>query len=137
MYLTFEEYLQYGGTLDETTFNSYAFEADSLVDWYTFNRLQKESSVSEKVKKCVYALILIINTKNSVINASSDLSQSFQAGISSQSNDGVSVSYNVLNASQLMDLSKNEIEGIIKRYLQGEVNSLGRKLLYRGIYPNE
>ena len=33
--------------------------------------------------------------------------------------------------------AKNEINDSINRYLAGVVNSAGRKLLYRGLYPGE
>lgn len=29
------------------------------------------------------------------------------------------------------------MEDTVQKYLQGVTNSLGRKVLYRGIYPNE
>ena len=41
MYLTYEEYQAYGGQLDETSFNDLEYDAESTVNWYTFNRLKK------------------------------------------------------------------------------------------------
>ena len=32
---------------------------------------------------------------------------------------------------------KAEIEATVQHYLQGVMNSLGRKVLYRGLYPGE
>ena len=139
MYLTYLEYKAYGGTLDETTFNDIEFEAQSIVDWYTFNRLQKEDTLPEAVKRCVYKIMQYIQAQSSV-NGLSDPNSSADgigAGIASQSNDGVSVSYNVLSAQAVMDNSNAQIEQTIRQYLSSVKNSLGKKVLYRGVYPDE
>ena len=44
MYLAYEDYQNMGGTLDETAFNDFEFEAETIVDWYTFNRLHNFNS---------------------------------------------------------------------------------------------
>lgn len=139
MYLTYSEYATYGGTLDETTFNDLAFEAASFIDWYTFNRLQAETTLPEAVKRCMYRLIQYITSKQQVngIGTGTGDDGSSGAGIASQSNDGVSVSYNILSARDVVDSGKTEMEAIVKQYLAGVTNSLGRKVLYRGIYPDE
>ena len=67
MYLTYEEYVEMGGTLDEATFNEYEFEARGLVDWYTFDRLKKETELSPEVKQCMYMLIKYITDKNNLL----------------------------------------------------------------------
>ena len=138
MYLTYEEYQNMGGTLDETTFNDYEFEASSLVDWYTFNRLKNESEYPEALTKCVYHLIHTLQLKMGTLgdNVTSG-GQGAVANIASQSNDGVSISYNTVPASELVQLSKTEMVDTIQRYLNGVMNSLGQKVLYRGLYPGE
>ena len=140
MYLTYLEYKTYGGTLDETTFNDIEFEAQCIVDWYTFNRLQNETSFPEAVKRCVYKIMQYIQAQSSVNGIGDPNSESTDgvgAGIASQSNDGVSISYNVLSAQAVMDNSKAEIEQTVKQYLSCVKNSLGKKVLYRGVYPDE
>lgn len=138
MYLTYEEYQNMGGTLDETTFNDFEFNARSQVDWYTFNRLQNEEEFPEAVKRCMYSLIRMLQDKQQAMLVSGTSADGqTQAGITSQSNDGVSVSFNTLSARDLVDMSKTAIEDLIQRYLQGVMNSLGQKVLYRGVYPNE
>lgn len=139
MYLTYSEYTAYGGTLDETTFNDLAFEAASLIDWYTFNRLQKDTEFPEAIKRCMYKLIQYITTQQQVngIGANTSVSNNTGAGITSQSNDGVSVSYNVLSARDVVETSKAQMGQIINQYLSAVVNSLGQKVLYRGVYPDE
>ena len=138
MYLTYDEYQTMGGTLDETTFNDFEFEANAQIDWYTFCRLQKETELPEAVKRCDYALIKMLQDKRqAMLVGQTSADGQTSAGIASQSNDGVSVSFNTLSARDLIDMSKSQIEETVQRYLNGVVNSLGQKVLYRGVYPNE
>jgi hypothetical protein len=138
MYLTYSEYQDMGGTLDETTFNNMEFEARSYVDYVTFNRLQNEEELPQAVKQCMYYLITLVTDKLNALTGT-DISGTSSGGavISSQSNDGVSVSYNVMAAKDILDSNTKEINNTINRYLQGVVNSLGQKVLYRGLYPGE
>lgn len=138
MYLTYSEYQDMGGTLDETTFNNMEFEARSYVDYVTFNRLQNEEELPQAVKQCMYYLITLVTDKLNALTGT-DISGVSSGGavISSQSNDGVSVSYNVMAAKDILDSNTKEINNTINRYLQGVVNSLGQKVLYRGLYPGE
>ena len=138
MYLTFDEYEEYGGTLDETAFNQLEFEARAVIDWWTFNRLQNETEFPEAVKRCVFKLISLIDSRQKamVVDAQAD-DGTTQAGIASQSNDGVSISYNTLSAQDAVNTIKNELDTTVKMYLSGVKNSLGQLLLYRGLYPNE
>lgn len=144
MYLTYDEYLDYGGTLDETAFNDIELDAEGYVDWYTFNRLQDEdeNNIPERVKKCMYQIIKLIQRTmgyDDAGNTGSTASGTDESdkGVLRQSNDGVSISYNILSAKDAIELAKKDIDNSINRYLQGVRNSLGRKLLYRGIYPDE
>jgi len=139
MYLSYEEYEEYGGTLDDTAFTDLEYEAASYIDWYTFNRLHGEVEIPDAVKRCVYAIIKLISAKQDMLNAAMNSADAgpVSAGITSQSNDGVSISYNVLSAKDVVDMSKNELEEIVQRYLQGIRNELGHRLLFRGLYPGE
>jgi len=139
MYLTYEEYQNMGGTLDETTFNDYGFEAEAKVNWYTFNRLKNNKTYPEEVKRCVYRLIKLIEDANKamVIDGTGENSSGMIAGIASQSNDGVSISYNTLSAKDMLDASQAQVEITIRQYLSYVTNELGKKLLYRGMYPDE
>ena len=139
MYLTYAEYKTMGGALDEATFNLYEFDAESLINWYTFNRLKADVSFPSEVSRCMYALISLIEKKEnaSTLGNSSGSSTQGNLAITSQSNDGVSISYNTLSAQALVDNHDKACEDTIKRYLNGVKNELGRTLLYRGLYPNE
>lgn len=139
MYLTYSQYQDMGGTLDETTFNLYEFEAEALINYYTFNRLKADVSFPSEVLRCMYALISLIEKKAnaSTLGNSSGSNAQSSAAIASQSNDGVSISYNTISAQALVEGTNKECENTIKMYLNGVTNELGRKLLYRGLYPNE
>ena len=139
-YLTYDQYTDLGGTLDESTFNELEYDASSFIDWMTFNRLQNDTTFPEAVTMCMYRLIQILQAK---MAASATPQQDgsnvgvVNAGIASQSNDGVSISYNVMSAGEVITKSDEEMYKCIRRYLQGAKNELGRKLLYRGLYPDE
>lgn len=138
MYLEYADYQEMGGTLDETTFQQLEFEARAVIDWWTFNRLQNESEYPEAVKRCVFKLIGLINDKQkAMIIDAQDGNGSIKAGIARESNDGVSTSYNTLSAKEAVDSLQKEFETTIRMYLSSVKNSLGHKVLYRGIYPNE
>lgn len=153
MYISYTEYQNMGGTLDESSFNEYEFEARTIVDWYTFNRLQKDTEFPEAVQRCMYELIKLAKLKADAMMLGSQTTQTTDsqgnvttittnATIASQSNDGVSISYNTVSASEVFNALQSQAQGnvletTVKRYLQGVTNQLGRKLLYRGIYEDE
>ena len=140
MYLTYDEYTEMGGTLDETAFIDLEYEARTYIDWVTFNRLWGEEKIPDRVKECEYHILKLIQNKLEALTplagSDSDL-EGVEKTISSQSNDGVSISYNVLSAKDIIESSDKELQKLVTRYLQGIRNSLGYKLLYRGIYPGE
>ena len=43
-YLTYDEYAEMGGTLDETLFSNLLLDAQGYIDWYSFNRLSRINS---------------------------------------------------------------------------------------------
>lgn len=148
MYLAYDEYQNMGGTLDEAAFTDLEFDAESTINWYTFNRLKRpewaEALNTEELKRCVYQLIRLKQMEDALIGASvggvgAGIGWTKEAGITQESNDGVSTSYNTLSSGELMAFlngSKTK-KDLIDQYLNSIVNDLGRKLLYRGVYPGE
>jgi len=127
-----------GGTLDEATFDDLEFEAETLVNWHTFNRLKKDTTFPDELKRLMKYLVNMASFKNKIVSASSGQPDATSNGvISSQSNDGVSVSYNVLSAKDLAEDIEVDSKNAIEKYLQGVMNEAGQLLLYRGVYPNE
>lgn len=146
MYLTFEEYTTYGGTLDETSFQDLEFDAESTINWYTFNRLFKDEwkavLETEQLKRCVYQLIRIKQLELELLASGGmggGIAWKKEPGIIRESNDGVTTEYSVLSTGELLAYANGSRpkKDIIDRYLGCIVNDLGRKLLYRGIYPGE
>ena len=148
MYLTYEEYTAYGGTLDETSFNDLEYDAESTVNWYTFNRLMRPEWQSaletEQLKRCMYQLIRIKQLEDSLLAASAGgigwgIGWTKEAGITKESNDGVTTEYNVLSSGELLAYANGTKpkQELINRYLGSIVNDLGRRILYRGLYPDE
>ena len=148
MYLSYEEYTEYGGTLDETAFQDLEYDAESEINWYTFNRLKRPEWAncleSPDLKRCMYQLIRIKQMEMELVSSSGGgagwgVGWSKEAGITSQSNDGVSTTYNTLSSGELMAYFKGSTtkEDIVNKYLGNIINDLGRNILYRGIYPGE
>jgi hypothetical protein len=140
MYLSYDEYKDYGGTLEETTYNKFVFEAESIVDYYTFNRLKNDTVISEPVKRLVFALIEVAAKKEATLALGVSSSNPGSAGdvyITRQANDGVDTTYNSMSASTLYQLCRQETSKLIQRYLSQVINQAGQKVLYRGLYPGE
>lgn len=139
MYLTFEDYTTMGGTLDVTTFESLEYEAEVQINLYTYNRLKDEPQPIEieAVKRCVVALIDLLKKQKDANTLGIQADGSGIPNIASQSNDGVSISYNTRSASELLQSASKDINDIISTYLNGVRNSIGHKLLYKGLYADE
>ena len=140
MYLTYADYQNMGGTLDEATFGEFEFEAEAIINWYTFNRLKKSVTYPPELAKCMYALIKFAQERQAILSPGESVDESSGSGtaaIASRSNDGVSISYNIMSASDLFNKLKTEMRRVVQMYLNGVVNELGQKLLYRGLYPGE
>ena len=147
MYLTYTEYQEYGGQLDETSFNDLEYDAESTINWFTFNRLLRPEWQtvlgSPGLKRCMYQLINIKQIENTLLASSGGIGWAVgwtkEAGITKESNDGVTTEYNLLSSGELLAYANGSKpkKDIIDRYLGSIVNDLGRKLLYRGIYPGE
>ena len=136
MYLTFLEYQSMGGTLDETSFAHLEFQAEAQINYSTFSRLKKDKVIPDEVKRLTYYLVDLLQKKADAFSLGKGDS-SANTHITSQSNDGVSVSYNGLAPSDLIELCKADFLNAIRSYLDGVTNEAGHKLLYRGIYPGE
>ena len=153
LYLPYAVYQAMGGTLDETTFMSFEYEAETIVNWYTFNRLKGEERYPEELTQCMYKIIeylklqadALLLGKQTVTVKDSEGNESVietSAYIKSQSNDGVSISYNNVDANDLFNKlstigKDNPMAQLVFRYLQGVRNSKGYRLTYRGLYPDE
>lgn len=140
MYLTFEEYNTMGGQeLDETAFEQLEFEARTQIDWWTFSRLKNQSTYPEAVKRCMVKLIELLDKQQKVMLIDAvDEDGNVVAGLMAhQSNDGVSATYNVITGNMAVRAIQSQLKSTIQMYLQDVRDSLGRRVLYRGLYPGE
>lgn len=139
MYLTYDEYKTMGGTLEEVPFNDFEFQAEAQINYATFSRLKTDSTVPGEVKRLTKYLIDLLEKKAAAfsLGKGSSSSSDSSAYVTSQSNDGVSVSYSGMASTDLVEMCKTEVLTAIRSYLDGTTNEAGHKLLYRGLYPGE
>lgn len=133
-YLTYEDYQSLGGELEESEFNSLEFKAETKVNWYTFSRLENDTTFDNKVPLCVYEIIKLLNQYDLALKG---LNSDGSVSILRQSNDGVSTDYNNLSPSEFTEKCEDLIKELILQYLQKVRNEAGQLVLYRGVYPNE
>ena len=107
-YLTYDEYIQLGGTLSKMPFDILEFNARQQVDKYTLGRLKDLQNQNQEVKMCIYKLIDVINNYTS--------NETIKSGVSSETIDGYSISYNT-PSREINDAKNSEIKDIIKTYL--------------------
>lgn len=124
-YITFDEYVELGGTLESDAFILAEFKARKWLDYLTDGRISGMAIVPEAVKLCMMTLIKF-DSKFSVEQ------QVDNPVVSSFSNDGYSESYgNGLNSS-LSDAWRS-VSTEVKRMLSGELDDKGVPLCYRGL----
>lgn len=136
MYLTYDEYKTMGGTLEEVPFTDFEFQAEVQINYATFSRLKADKVITNEVKRLTKYLIDLLE-KHAAAFSLGRGSEGSGAYVTSQSNDGVSVSYNGMSSTDLVTMCKTEVQNAIKSYLDGVTNEAGHKLLYRGLYPGE
>lgn len=125
MFLSFLEYSDMGGKLDEKSYNDYERKARALINLYTHGRIAEEEPVRTCVLELAYELInLLADEQESMANIH----------LSSATNDGVSQSY--VGVEKIVPHWEQKKRRLIVDYLTGEVVKIGREyvpLLYAGV----
>ena len=124
MYLTYDEYLAYGGTLAAMDFALAEFKARKRVDYLTDSRVEAMAEVPEAVKLAMM----------SIIKADSAVGVDAQAGaplVASFSTDGYSENYGSA-ADQTANVEK-QLNAELRQLLYGVKDDDGVPLLYRGL----
>ena len=121
-YLTYQEYLALGGTLDEMPFNLLEFNARKKIDERTFGRLIDKGQEYKEVKLCVYNMITTLNSYSSY--------DTQNKAISSESTDGYSISYGTPQKSTT-EAKNSELEDVINSCLANVIID-NVPVLYRG-----
>lgn len=123
MYLTYEEYKNYGGTLSETEFPLMEFKCRKRIDKLTDCRVQKMASVPEAVKLCMMSLIKLESAAGTEAQVENPVVTSF-------STDGYSESYGkAMGASE----ASTAMNSTVYSMLYGELDDDSVPLLYRGV----
>ena len=123
-YLSYEEYIELGGTLDEAPFNILELEAQKNIDKYTQGRLQNLEQQINEVKVCVYKLIVMLDTYS--------IYEKQNKSVLRENIDGYSIRYS--DATESISKAKiNEIKGIIRTYLAECSLEDGTPYLYMGV----
>ncbi len=124
MYLTYEEYRAYGGTLAEADFALAEFRARKRIDYLTDSRVEAMEEVPEAVKM---AMMTIIKADSAVgVDAKADAPL-----VASFSTDGYSESYG--SAADQTAGVERQLNAELRRLLYGVRDDDGVPLLYRGI----
>lgn len=127
MYLTYEEYLQMGGDMNDSLFPRFEMKARKRIDVMTFGRLQGESEVRECVKHCMFELVQALHEDETNVGFSG-------REITSMSNDGVSVTYASGNSQTgTQNGSGARYADIVRTWLMGETDAYGNNILYAGV----
>ena len=129
-YLTYLEYQELEGTLEEMPFNVLEFEARKQIDLRTQRRLVDVEEIPSDVKLCVYHLIDRISSYSNVISSASNSN----GNIASENTDGYSISYNQVNVTQIQEIVKSkskELEDIMLNDLYGVIIN-NEHIIYNG-----
>lgn len=120
IYLTYTEYKEIGGILEETAFNRNIGRACGVIDNATHNRIVCMKEVPQKVKPLCRDLLEYLVENNTVKIVTSR----------SQSAGGVSESESY--ATKTADDMYGDIQNMIYDYLLSVTDDNGIPLLYRG-----
>ena len=119
-YLTYTEYKEIGGSIDETAFVRNIDRACGIIDNATHNRIECMAEVPQKAKALCRDLLEYLVQNNGVKIVTSK----------SQSAGGVSESESY--ATKTADDVYGDIQNMLYDYLGNETDDNGTPLLYRG-----
>lgn len=123
-YLTYSEFQELGGNLDQMPFKLLEYQARKEIDLYTKQRLKDIETIPEEVKMCDFDLI---NTLSKYIQE-----QGFNVNYTSETIDGYSKSF--ATAGQIAEIVRAkhvELDDIMIRDLYGVIVN-NEHLIYRG-----
>jgi hypothetical protein len=120
MYLTYDEYIQYGGELTLAAFTRLEYKARKEVEARTQNRLSAVATIPESVKRLMFELIDLL----------SRWEQSKNETMSGYSNDGVTISLRKASSNAEIE---GEAEAMMLSYLSQERDDNDVPLLYLGV----
>lgn len=125
-YLSYEEYMVLGGTLDAVPFNELEYECRRIIDSRTQNRLKNADEIPEEVKMLENKMIQTLQGYYVSLEKA-------QSGVASENTDGYSVTY--ISSSQISQLIEGKIDvlqDLVSTYLFGVIVN-NEHLLYCGV----
>lgn len=123
-YLTYEEYLDWGGTLDEGMFNQAEIKARARIDAMTMGRVKAMAEIPEQVKAAMMDCISVDQTYSASAQASSPIAASFTT-------DGYSESYG--SAESRTAVVEKQLTDSILTLLDGVTDDEGTPLTFAGV----
>ena len=125
-YLSYEEYQELEGTLEEVPFNELEYECRRIIDSRTQNRLKNADEIPQEVKLLENKMIQTLQGYYVSLNKA-------QSGVASENTDGYSVSYISSNQiSQLIEGKIDVLQDLVSTYLFGVIVN-NEHLLYCGV----
>ena len=125
-YLSYEEYQELEGTLEEVPFNELEYECRRIIDSRTQNRLKNADEIPQEVKMLENKMIQDLQGYYISLEKA-------QSGVASENTDGYSVSYIPSNQiSQLIEGKIDVLQDLISEYLFGVIVN-NEHLLYCGV----
>jgi len=125
-YLSYEEYMELEGTLEEVPFNELEFECRRIIDSRTQNRLKNAEEIPQEVKLLENKMIQTLQGYYVSLNKA-------QSGVASENTDGYSVSYISSNQiSQLIEGKIDVLQDLVSTYLFGVIVN-NEHVLYLGV----
>ena len=125
-YLSYEEYQELEGTLEEVPFNELEYECRRIIDSRTQNRLKNADEIPQEVKMLENKMIQTLQGYYVSLEKA-------QSGVASENTDGYSVTY--ISSSQISQLIEGKIDvlqDLISTYLFGVIVN-NEHLLYCGV----
>lgn len=121
MYLSYESYIELGGTVDEALFNRLVYRAIKEIDRLTQKRICNDTDESkllyaEDLKMLMFEMTVVYQMDNLTLG---------EQTIASESNDGVSISYREIDSEKI----NIAVNNIVTSYLSDHVDYTGTYLL--------
>ena len=121
IYLTYDEYVGIGGTLDLTAFNRNIDRACGVIDNATHNRIDCMAEVPQRAKALCMDLVEYLAMNDTT-----------EIAVTSRSQSAGGVSESESYATKTADDANAEMLNIVYDYLATEKDDNGTPLMYRG-----
>lgn len=121
IYLTYTEYKEIGGTLEETAFNRNIDRACGIIDNATHNRIECMAEVPQRAKALCRDLVEYLARNDTT-----------EIAVTSRSQSAGGVSESESYATKTADDMYGDIQNMIYDYLLNVTDDNGTPLLYRG-----